>query len=111
MTPSSQAEAPIAAQAHVETTSSSEQYMAALWAEIIGLDEVARTDKFLEVGGNSLTLNVVLNRIKVEHGVSMEPQQFFDPDRSTVFELASTLNELLADPSREEADTPELGCR
>ena len=84
--------------------------MASLWSEIIGLDEVALSDKFLEVGGNSLTLNVVLNRIKSERGVWMQPQLFFDDDKSTISELARELDKLLADPSQSEKAAPTAAC-
>ena len=78
-----------------EPASNSEQYLASLWKEIIGLDEVELQSKFLDVGGNSLTLNVILNRIEKETGAALEPQQFFDPDRSSLFELAKELDVLL----------------
>ncbi len=93
-----------------EPQSSSGQYMAALWSEVIGLDKVTRSGKFLDVGGNSLTLNVVINRIKLEHGVSIAPQLFFDPDKSSIADLARELDELLADPNGLERATPATGC-
>ena len=83
-----------------EPLTPSEEYMARLWAEIIGLEKVDRTDKFLEVGGNSLTLNVVVNRIKEERGLSIAPRLFFDPDKSSVASLAQQLDELIRSPNR-----------
>jgi hypothetical protein len=78
-----------------EPRSASEKYMASLWSEIIGLDKLMLPDKFLDVGGNSLTLNIVLNRIKTERGVSFEPQLFFDPERSSLLDLAKELDVLV----------------
>jgi ribosome assembly protein YihI (activator of Der GTPase) len=78
-----------------EPRTPSEKYMASLWSEIIGLDQVMLPHKFLEVGGNSLTLNIILNRIETEKGVSPEAQLFFDDDRSSLFELAKELDLLL----------------
>ncbi len=75
-----------------EPKTANEKYLAALWAEIIGLDHVLLSDKFLDVGGNSLRLNIVLNRIEKETGASLDAAQFFDPDRSSVFELAKELD-------------------
>jgi hypothetical protein len=86
-----------------EPRSASEKYLAALWAELIGLDRVTLPSKFLEVGGNSLTLNILLNRIEAEMGVELDPQLFFDDDTSSLFELARRLDDALAqrpDPSQ-----------
>ncbi len=79
-----------------EPASGSEKYIASLWSEIIGLDHVLLSNKFLDVGGNSLRLNIILNRIEKETGVALEAESFFDPDRSSVFELARELDLALA---------------
>lgn len=75
--------------------SPSEEYMAKLWSEIIGLDDVKSSSKFLEVGGNSLTLNIILKRVQQETGAALPPQQFFQPEQSSLFEIAQTLDVLL----------------
>lgn len=77
-----------------EPQSPSEKYLAALWAEIIGLDpnQVLLPHKFLEVGGNSLTLNIILARIEAETGASISPELFFDDERSSLFEVAKELD-------------------
>jgi hypothetical protein len=93
-----------------EPQSVTEQYMASLWLEIIGLRKVSRSDKFLDVGGNSLTVNVVINRIKLERGVSIAPQFFFDPDKSSIVDLARELDSLIADPTRQEEAVPANRC-
>ena len=82
-----------------EPRSASEKYMAALWAEIIGLERVALPSKFLDVGGNSLTLNIILTRIEAERGAALDPQLFFDDERSSLFELAKHLDVVLAQKS------------
>ena len=88
-----------ALQAENRPRTASEKYIASLWAEIIGLDEMQLTlsKKFVEVGGNSLTLNVMLNRIEAETGVSLKVELFFDDDKSSLFELAKELDVLLED--------------
>jgi hypothetical protein len=80
-----------------EPITRSEKYLASLWREIIGLERVTLPDKFLDVGGNSLTLNIILNRIEKETGASVQPQLFFDPDRSSLFDLARELDALIED--------------
>lgn len=74
----------------------SEAYLAALWKEIIGVGEVQPTDRFLDLGGNSLTLNVVLKRVEKETGATMRPRLFFQPETSSLSDLARTLDALLA---------------
>jgi hypothetical protein len=77
-----------------EPRSPNEKYLASLWAEIIGLDrnQVLLPHKFLEVGGNSLTLNIILNRIEAETGASLDAELFFDDERSSLFALARELD-------------------
>lgn len=79
-----------------EPQSPSEKYLASLWAEIIGLDgeQLRLPHKFLEVGGNSLTLNIILTRIEAETGAALEPEWFFDDERSSLFALARELDGL-----------------
>lgn len=83
--------------ATVESDSAS--YLAALWSEIIGLEEVMLSDRFLDVGGNSLGLTLILSRIKSEMGVSMDPEPYFDPERSSLAALAEQLDAALANAS------------
>lgn len=91
------------AQAHrLQPNSPTEKYMAALWSEVLGIDKVGLPNKFLEVGGNSLTLNIILTRIEAEKGVAMEAQLYFDDERSSLFELAKELDLLLAARSARE---------
>lgn len=84
--------------------SESEEYLASLWSEIVGVANVKGSDRFLDVGGNSLTLNVIVNRVRSERGVSLDPQLFFDDDRSSLESLAGELDALLGrSPSTREA--------
>ncbi len=78
-----------------EPSSLSEKYVASLWSEIIGVDEVLLPSKFIEVGGNSLTLNIILNRIEAEKGVVFDAGLFFEPSRSSLFEIARELDRLM----------------
>ena len=91
-----------------EPRSDSERYLASLWSEIIGLENVELPGKFLELGGNSLTLNIILNRIEAEKEVSLEAELFFDPERSSLFEVAKELDALLANKS--EGAKPNISC-
>jgi hypothetical protein len=74
----------------------SEQYLAELWTELIGLEELNRSDEFLDVGGNSLTLNLVLTRIEAERGVVLDPEPFFEPGQGSLAAIAGHLDAALA---------------
>lgn len=77
------------------TTSASEQYLASLWCEAIGIDTVGPDDTFLQVGGNSLTLQVIVNNVRSQRGVIIEPRLFFQPDTSSLAQIAAELDRLL----------------
>lgn len=76
--------------------SPSEKYLASLWVEIIGVDpsQVLLPTKFLDLGGNSLTLNIILTRIEADTGAAMASELFFDDDKSSLFALARELDVL-----------------
>jgi hypothetical protein len=75
--------------------SASEQYLASLWCEEIGVDAVGPDDTFLQVGGNSLTLKIVVNKVREQYGVLIDPQLFFQPDTSSLSQIAAELDRLL----------------
>ena len=103
------ADGPLTNEDH-EPKSASEKYLASLWKEIIGLEQVKLQHKFEEVGGNSLTLNLMLTRMETEKGASVESELFFDPDRSSLFELAKELDLALANPDRSRESASLRGC-
>jgi Phosphopantetheine attachment site len=73
----------------------SEQYLASLWCEEIGIDAIEPDDTFLQVGGNSLTLKIIVNKVREQHGVLIDPQLFFQPDTSSLSQIAAELDRLL----------------
>lgn len=92
------APAPASQAGNQEPRTRDEKYMAALWVEIIGLEpgQVRLQDKFVEVGGNSLTLNIILNRIEADTGAAIPAELFFEDDSSSLSALASELETLRA---------------
>jgi acyl carrier protein len=52
----------------------SEKYVADLWSELIGVDDISATDNFIEIGGHSLLTIRVIARIAAETGIEMGPQ-------------------------------------
>ncbi len=55
-----------------------ERTIAAMWCEVLGLEEVGVNQAFLEVGGYSLLAARLLNRIRTEFGVRVTMVDFFD---------------------------------
>lgn len=56
--------------------------------EVIGIDEVAPGDHFLDVGGDSLSAAILIDWLSQEFGVEPELDWFFESQ--TVQELAAT---------------------
>ncbi len=54
-----------------------EKQLAAIWCDVIGLDEVYSDDNFFEIGGDSLMTIRILSRASRE-GLKIPPEQFFD---------------------------------
>lgn len=57
--------------AHVAPRTATETAIAALWSEILHIDEVSVEDGFLELGGHSLLAMRVVGRVRREMGVSV----------------------------------------
>jgi amino acid adenylation domain-containing protein len=77
-----------------------------LWAAVLGLDRIGRTDNFFAVGGNSLKSLQVLNRVNAAFGIRFAVSDFFGGP--TIAEMAATarrlVGELVADLSDSEAE-------
>jgi SAM-dependent methyltransferase/acyl carrier protein len=55
-----------------------ERFLAALWAEVLGIDEVGKDDDFFELGGDSLQAAVVINRLQERLGQVLYAVALFD---------------------------------
>ncbi|MFJ2995778.1 phosphopantetheine-binding protein, partial [Pandoraea sp. NPDC087047] len=55
-----------------------EQALAAVWAEVLGIERVGRHDNFFELGGHSLALVRVNARLTSRHGWDIPMRQIFD---------------------------------
>jgi amino acid adenylation domain-containing protein len=78
-----------------------EEAMAALWREVLGVDEVGREDNFFELGGHSLLATQLVSRVRAAFGVGLPLRR--------VFELP-TLGELAAAVAEEAADSAETAA-
>jgi acyl carrier protein len=62
---------------YVAPRSGPEATVAAVWAEVLGLERVGAADDFFELGGNSLSLMRVLWRLEEEFEAQVPIEQFF----------------------------------
>ncbi|WP_332847130.1 non-ribosomal peptide synthetase [Pseudomonas lactucae] len=74
---------------HVPPSSEAERALAAIWAEVLGLDQVGVTDSFFELGGHSLSVMQVRAQLQQRHGCHLPINAFFD--HVTVQKLAQQL--------------------
>ncbi|MFE1872681.1 amino acid adenylation domain-containing protein [Streptomyces sp. NPDC059496] len=79
------------AEAAVAPRTDIERALAEIWAEVLGLDTVGVTDRFFDVGGNSLRAIQVLARVRGRLGAAVGLEQLFA--HPTVAELAALLPE------------------
>jgi acyl carrier protein len=74
------------------------------WRELLGLDAVAPTDHFLQLGGDSVRATMLANRIEDELGVRPSVVELF----TTLAEVARHCEVLLAEAAEESPEgSPE----
>ena len=67
-----------------------EQALAAIWAEVIGVERVGRDDNFFEIGGHSLVANQISMLLAQRYGCELPVRRFFESH--SLADLASTLD-------------------
>ncbi len=80
---------PEAAAAYVAPRSRTEEALAGIWAEVLGLDRVGAEDNFFELGGHSLLAMRLVSRGRAVLGVEIPVRLVFDAQ--TVAELAERI--------------------
>ncbi|MGX0955662.1 amino acid adenylation domain-containing protein [Pseudomonas viridiflava] len=55
-----------------------EQQLAAIWADVLKVDQVGRTDNFFELGGHSLLATQVISRIRQQLSVELSLRHLFE---------------------------------
>ncbi|WP_281560971.1 non-ribosomal peptide synthetase [Thalassomonas sp. RHCl1] len=78
---------------HAETEL--EKELAVIWGELLGLapDEIGIDGHFFDLGGHSLLVTQLLQRIKARHGLLLNYREFFE--KSTIRHLAKTMEKAL----------------
>ncbi|HEX2202009.1 MAG TPA: amino acid adenylation domain-containing protein [Longimicrobium sp.] len=66
-----------------------EQVLAAIWSEVLGVEKVGRTDNFFELGGHSLVATQVMSRLREAFRLDLPLRVLFDA--STVEALAEAV--------------------
>jgi amino acid adenylation domain-containing protein/non-ribosomal peptide synthase protein (TIGR01720 family) len=65
-------------QEFVEPRTDAERTIAGIWADVLGVDPVGVTDRFVELGGDSISSIRVISRLRAEFGVDLTPRDLFD---------------------------------
>jgi nonribosomal peptide synthetase DhbF len=55
-----------------------EEQMSTLFAEVLGLPEIAPDDSFFDLGGHSLLASKLVRRIHAEFGVKITLRRFYE---------------------------------
>ncbi len=73
-----------------------EQKLAQIWQQLLGIDAVGVHDNFLELGGHSLMATQVLSRVREALGVQLPMRQLFESP--TIAELAACIDSAVEAP-------------
>ena len=53
-----------------------EKYLAGIWSELLGMDDLYLNDTFFDIGGHSLLVMKVITAVHQKTGVKLSPQDF-----------------------------------
>jgi amino acid adenylation domain-containing protein len=95
----------------VAPSTPTEELLAGLWEELLGIDDVGAGDSFFDLGGHSLLATRLIARLRSALGVDLPVRQVFETP--TVAELAAVIEAsaapaALPPPEREASDTAPL---
>ncbi len=77
-----------------------EEELAEIWREAIGLEVIGYDDNFLQLGGDSISMMIAVNRIERRYGIRVAPAEFYQ--LGTVRQLAGRIGNLEAGAKRVE---------
>ncbi|HYH78313.1 MAG TPA: amino acid adenylation domain-containing protein, partial [Longimicrobium sp.] len=81
-----------AEETYVAPRTPTEEVLAGIWAEVLGVERVGAEDSFFEVGGHSLVATRVAARVRTVFGVDLPLRAVFE--RSVLCELAAEIERL-----------------
>ncbi|PYI83205.1 MAG: non-ribosomal peptide synthetase, partial [Verrucomicrobia bacterium] len=79
-----------------------EQALAQIWCEVLGVKQVGVYDNFFELGGHSLLMTQVISRVREAFQVELPIRRFFESP--TTAALALAIEQLLIEEIREMSD-------
>jgi amino acid adenylation domain-containing protein len=82
-----------------------EEKLAAIWAEVIGVERVGAEDNFFELGGHSLLATQVVSRLTEPFGVELPLRVIFET--RTLAELAAHMDELTQQAAAQQETTQQ----
>ncbi|HYP22809.1 MAG TPA: amino acid adenylation domain-containing protein, partial [Actinomycetota bacterium] len=88
--PAPGAERPDVGHAYEEPRTETEKVLAEIWADVLGVERVGRTDNFFDLGGHSLLGTQLMSRIRNRFEAEVPLRALFE--RPTVGGLAATLD-------------------
>ncbi|WP_122614320.1 non-ribosomal peptide synthetase, partial [Pseudomonas viridiflava] len=81
-----------------------EQQLAAIWAEVLKVEQVGRTDNFFELGGHSLLATQVISRIRQQLSVELSLRHLFEARELAAFAQCAGQGQSASVPSFVKAD-------
>ena len=99
--PAPDAVRPSLAAAYVAPRTPAEEGIAAIWCEVLGIEQVGVDDDFYELGGNSLLLPQVMHRLQRDFQVEVPLRSL--AEEPTVAGLALAVEELMIEQIHEES--------
>ena len=104
------AEEPDSSENDAPPRSRTEKILANVWTSIIGIDNIGVHDRFFDIGGNSLALAQVKNRVSESLGIDIPFHLYFE--RQTICELAESIDKAIVhNTSCAEGNHPSPACR
>jgi acyl carrier protein len=88
--------------AYVAPRSATQQALAGIWCELLGIEQVGLADNFFDLGGHSLLAVQVVSRVRDRFGVELGIGQLFETP--TTEELAACIDALAPDGDGRAAD-------
>jgi len=92
-------------ESYVAPSSTTEELLASIWAEVLGLPRVGTQDNFFEMGGHSLLATQVLARLRERIQIDLPLRSFFEAPTiaALALEVERMLTEEIDSLSEEEA--------
>ncbi|MFL5349887.1 MAG: condensation domain-containing protein, partial [Hyalangium sp.] len=97
-------EATVSAAEYIAPRTPTEEKLAALWAEVLGVPRVGVEDNFFELGGHSLLATQVISRVRSAFEMELPVRALFEAP--TLGELARRIDEVLARETGNASQTP-----